>query len=200
MRLLITATLLTICYTVIGQTFSTKKALTFYPGTYIDTEYRYTDSTGIVVIIQNSLRKGGKYTDPRGKDFFSVIYWYRVINETTTPLELTINFSCDSFPTLPLSDSYLKVFLPLDTMTFDKETLYAYGATGLKSFLDTGLNKPTMLQRTINPKDACLFYIGALYYQTSNPLARAELMLKEQDLFYRINGIEIPCGQIVLKN
>jgi hypothetical protein len=211
MRLLTTFTLLSICLTAIGQTFPIKKdswpftkkdksqkTLTFYPGTYIDTEFKYADSTGIVVIIQNSLRKGGKYTDPTGKDFFSVIYWYRVINETATPLELIINFPADSFATLPSPDSYLKAFLPLDTMTLGKETLYAYGATGLKSFLDTGLNKPTMLQSTINPKEACLFYIGVLYYQAWAP-ARAELVLKERDLFYRIGGIEIPCGQIVFK-
>jgi hypothetical protein len=200
MRLLITSTLLIICLTAIGQTFSTKKPLTFYPATYIDTEYRYIDSTGIVVIVQNSVRKGGTYTDPTGKDFFSPIYWYRVVNETDTPLELTINFPADSFPTHPSPDCYFKVFLPLDTMTLDREGLYAYGATGLKSFLDSGLNKPTMLQRTINPKEACLFYIGVLYYKTASALGRAELILKEQDLFYRISDVEIPCGQIVFKN
>lgn len=198
MRLLITSALMAICFTAIGQTFSTKKPLTFYPGTYIDSEYRYTDSTGIVVIIQNSLRKGGKYTDPAGKDFFSAIYWYRVINETATPLELTINFPADSFATFRSPDSYLKVFLPLDTMTMGKEGLYAYGATGLKSFLDTGLNKPTLLQRTINPKEACLFYIGLLDYQGFN-IARAELVLKGRDVFYNVGGIEIPCGQIAFK-
>jgi len=194
-----------------GQTFPTKKddwpftkkdkshkTLTFYPGTYIDTEYRYTDSTGINVIVQNSLRKGGQYIDPTGKDFFSVIYWYRIINETATPLELTINFPADSFATSPSPDSYLKAFLPLDTMALGKEGLYAYGATGLKSFLDTGLNKPTMLQRIINPKDALLFYIGVLYYQAYAP-SRAELVLKGKDVFYKIGGIEIPCGQITFK-
>jgi hypothetical protein len=199
MRLLITSTLLTICFTAIGQTFLTKKPLTFYPGTYIDTEYRHTDSAGINVIVQNSVRKGGKYTDPTGKDFFSVIYWYRVINETSTPLKLTVSFPTDSFATLPSADSYLKVFLPPDTMTVYKEGLYAYGATGLESFLNTGLNKPTMLKRTINPKGACLFYIGGLYYQASAP-ARAELVLKGQNFFYRIGGIEIPCGKIVFRN
>jgi hypothetical protein len=188
-----------ICLSAIGQTFSTKKGLTFYPGTYIDAESRYNDFPGIVVIIQNSLRKGDKYTNPTGKDFFSVIYWYRVINETSTPLELTINFPADSFATPLLPDSYFRVFLPQDTMTLDKETLYNYGATGLKSFLDTALNKPTMLQRIISPKDACLFYIGALYHQGSGP-ARAELVLKGQDVYYRICGIEIPCGRIVFKN
>lgn len=149
MRLLMTFILLTICIPAMTQNFSTKKGLTFYPGTYIDTESLYSDSTGITVIIQNSVRKGGRYTDPTGKEFFSVIYWYRVINESATLLELTINFPADSFATRPSPDSYLKVFLPLDTMTLEKETLYAYGATGLKSFLDNGLNKPTMLQRLL---------------------------------------------------
>ena len=198
MRLLTTLTLLTICLPSIGQTFSTKKALTIYTGTYIDTEYRYTDSTGIDVIVQNSFRKGGQYIDPAGKEFFSVIYWYRVINETATPLELTINFPADSFATSPSPDSYLKAFLPLDTMTLDKEGLYAYGATGLKSFLDTGLNKPTMMQRTINPKEAFLFYIGVLYHQ-AYASSRAELVLKGKDVFYEVGGIEIPCGQIAFK-
>jgi hypothetical protein len=198
MRLLITSAILTI-YSIAatGQIFSTKKALTFYPATYIDTEYRYTDSTGISVIIQNSIRKGGRYTDPAGKVFFSVIYWYRVINETSTPLELTISFPADSFATS--QDGYFKAFLPLDTMTFKKEGLYAYGATGLKAFLDTGLNQPTMLQRTINHDNACLFYIGALYYQAYAP-ARAELILKDRDFYYRIGGIEIPCGHLAVKN
>jgi hypothetical protein len=209
MRLLTTFTLLTICLTTIGQTIQTydkrKKTLTYYPGTYIDTESRYTDSTGIVVIIQNSLPKGGSYTDSTGKNFGYRIFWYRVINETSAPLELTINFPADSFAILSSPD-YLKVFLPSDTMTLDKETLYSYGATGLISFLDTGLTKPTMLQRTINPKEACLFYIGALFTQGYGA-ARAGLVLKEQDLFYRIRGIApdldsalIPCGQIVFKN
>jgi hypothetical protein len=220
MRLLTTFILLTICLTAIGQTFPTKKnswyradtlftkkdkrqkTLTYYPGTYIDTESKYTDSTGIVVIIQNSFPNGGPYTDPTGKNFGYRIFWTRVINETATPLELTINFPADSFAILASPDSYLKVFLPLDTMTLDKETLYSYGATGLESFLDTGLNKPTMLQRTINPKGACLFYIGVLFLG-SDGVARAGLVLKEQDLFYKINLLGsalIPCGQIVFKN
>lgn len=211
MRLLTTFTLLLIYLTATGQTLPLKKdgwpfakkgespkTLTFYPGTYIDTEYKYTDSTGIVVIIQNSQRKGGEYIDPDGKSFFSAIYWYRVINETDAPLELTINFPADSFATTPWPESYLKVFIPLDTMILGKETLYAYGATGLKSFLDAGLNKPTLLKRTINPKEACLFYISALFYQALAP-PRAELFLKGQELFYKIGDKEIPCGRIILK-
>jgi hypothetical protein len=192
MRLLPIFILLTICLTAIGQTFQTydkkQKALTYYPGTY--TESSYTDSTGIVVIIQNSLPEGLGYTDPAGKNFGGRIFWTRVVNETSTPLELTINFPADSFAMLPSPDSYLKVFLPPDTMT-------------LKSFLDTGINKPTMLQRTINPKEACLFYIGVLFLGQREGVTRAGLVLKERDLFYRINLLDpalIPCGRIVFKN
>ena len=188
MRLLITLALVTYCFTAMGQTspakkYTTQKPLTFYPGTYIDTESNYTDSTGIVVIIQNSLPKGVGYTDATGKYFGGRIFWTRVINETATPLELTINFPADSFAMVPSSDSYLKIFLPTDTMTIDKETLYSYGVTGLESLLDTCFNKPTMLQRTINPKEECLFYIGVLFLGESQGAARAGLVLKDQKLF-----------------
>lgn len=188
MRLLTTLTLLTICLTALGQTF--------------DTESKYTDATGKSVIIQNSLPKGGAYLDSAGniirntKNFAYVIFWTRVINETATPLELTINFPAD----FPSPYSYLKLFLPPDTMTIDKESLYNYGVTGL-----TGFNKPTKLQRTINPKEECSFYIAAVSFRAGGTV-RAGLILKEHDLFYSIRGIApeldsvlIPCGQIVFK-
>ena len=168
---------------------------------YIDTESKYTDSNGKVVTIQNSFPKGAGYTDPTGKNFEGRIFWTRVINETATPLELTINFPADSFAILALPDSYLKVFLPTDSMTIDKEILYSYGITGLRSFLDNGLNKPTMLQRTIAPKEAYLFYTAILL--EGGGVTRAGLVLKGQVLFYRINLLGstlIPCGQIVYKN
>jgi hypothetical protein len=175
------------------------------PDSYLKSFYgngakKYVHSTNgdKSVTIQNSFPKGGAYTDPNGKSFGYVIFWTRVINETTTPLELSISFPA---AILPLPDSYFKLFLPPDTMTLDKVSLYDYGATGLKSFLDTGINYPTMLQRTINPKEDCVFYIGALF-DHANGVARAELVLKEQDLFYRINLLDatiIPCGRIAFK-
>ncbi|MBI2429560.1 MAG: hypothetical protein HYV29_12350 [Ignavibacteriales bacterium] len=88
-------------------------------------------------------------------------------------------------------------------MTLDKVPLGDYGLTNLQSFLDAGFNKPSMLQRTINSKEECLFYIAVLIYQARGT-ARAGLVLKEQDLFYRISidpqSALIPCGQIVFKN
>ena len=80
-------------------------------------------------------------------------------------------------------------------MALGKEGLYNYGAS---------VKSPTMLQRTINAKEEYLFYIGALSYQ-SGGMVRAGLVLKEQDLFYRIGILPhfdsaiFPCGQIVFK-
>jgi hypothetical protein len=196
MRLLTTFTLLTICFTAIGQTTS------------IDTESKYADSTGKGIIIQNSLPKGGGYLDSirkigytysNGKNFSYVIFWTTVINETATPLELTINFPADSLAIFPSPDSYLKLLLPPATMTPDKKSMGDYGVTGLKYFLDTSFNKPTKLQRAINPKEECFFYIAALLYQARGT-ARAGLALKGQDLYYRISigpqSAIIPCGQL----
>ena len=47
-----------------------------------------------VVRVQNSLPKGGPYTDPAGNRFGYGIFWTRIVNESAFPLELTINFSC----------------------------------------------------------------------------------------------------------
>ncbi len=115
------------------------------------------------------------------------------------PLDLEIDFPADSFA-IPFSDhSYVKLFLPPDTMTASKVFLYDYGITGLNSFLDASFGCPTRLQRTINSKEDCYFYIGALLYQARGPV-RAELVSKEGELFYRINLLGsslISCGRIV---
>ena len=216
MRLLTTFILLTIYLTATGQPSPAKKEswlradtsyayngkrqkkLTLHPYEGIDTEVRYSDSTGKGIIIQNSLPRGNGYIDPIGRISLYGIFWTRIINETATPFELTINFPADSFEISAYRGHYLRLFLPPDTMTDDKESLYDFGATGLKSFLDTGLNKPTTFQRTINPKEECLFYTGAL----PGGGCRAAFVLKGQDLFYRFSLIPdllIPCGVIVIK-
>jgi hypothetical protein len=117
------------------------------------------------VILQNSLPKGSPQTASMAKTYGVGVFWSRVINETDSPLELTINFPVDSLEILSSTDAYLKIFLLPDTMTLDKVQLYNYGVTGLRSLLDFGLKKPTTLQRTIKPKEECLFYIAAVRYK-----------------------------------
>jgi hypothetical protein len=162
------------------------KDLSILPTTHLDT------TKG--VIIQNSFPKGNGrldatekngYNDPGGKNFAYSIFWTRVINETAAPLELTISFPADSFEVTRSPHSYIKFFIPPDTMTMDKESLYDYGLTGLKSFLDTSFNKPTILQRTINPKEDCLFYIVRLANLGYDVLCGRDLFYRDENFFIK---------------
>ena len=163
--------------------------------------YSETNTNGIV--IQNSFPNGGPYSSSTGKNthYSFLIFFTRVINETDRPLQLTINFPADSFATGEAGNVYMKVFLPPDTMTFDIDRYNA----GLESYLD--FKKPTMFQKTINPKEECLFHIGTVFYQAKGTAwgdqsrggNRAELVLKGQDLFYRMlpQIDSLPCGHII---
>ena len=166
----------------------------------------YSETTNKGVAIQNSFPRGGPYPGSTGKNsnYSFLIFFTRVINETTSPLELTINFPADSFPTGEAGNVYMKIFLAPDTMKFDNEMRYI---AGLESFLD--FNKSTKLQRTINPKEEYIFYIGTVFYQAKGTAwgdqsrggNRAELVLKEKDLFYRMTPQldYLPCGHIISK-
>ena len=179
---------------------------------WIDTKYEYTDSIGKSLIIQNSFPKSGiNYTDPNGKKYIYVVFWTGIINETLSPFEFTIDFPSDSFELPSSSGNYMKLLLPSDTMTMDKEPLFDYGLT-VKSFLDNNLHKSSSLKRTINPKESSAFYVVTLSTQGVNGTLRTGLSLKGQNLFYKISCYsstpdlslmdkkEINCGSINLKN
>ena len=199
MRLLTIFILLPICLTAIGQTSPARN--------WVDTEAKYTDTAGKIVTVHNSLPKGvTRYTDATGKTYNCLMFWTRVINESATPLQLSITFPADPFTIFPSPDEHIRIFLPPDTMTVDKIPLYNYGLTNLQSSLDAGFDKPSMLQKTINSKEEYLFYIPVLIYGTrERSSARVALVLKGQDLFYRISmapdvdSALIPCGQLVFK-
>jgi hypothetical protein len=165
----------------------------------IHTMYEYNDSNGARLIIQNGLPRGGmKYTDPNGEVYVYAVFWTRIINETDNPLELTTDFSLDSFEIPSSSGNYMKLFLPSDTMTIDKAPLYEYGLT-IKTFLDNNRHKSSSLKRTINQKSSSAFYVVTLSDRGVGGTLRTGLSIKEQNLFYRINDKEIPCGKINFK-
>lgn len=120
MRFLPTFTLLIIYSNAIGQTtLSAKKALTLYPGTYIDTEARYTDPSGINVIIQNSAPKWGTpllNSARKEQGYSSLIFFNRIINEANDPIELTID----------LDQSLLRRFLKALTLAIGTETNHQF--------------------------------------------------------------------------
>jgi len=176
-----------------------QKPLTNHNEKYIDTKYEYIDSTGRSLIIQNSFPKSGtQYTDPTGKRYVYAVFWTRIVNETDNPCELTIDFPAESSELASAPGVYYRLFFPPDAMTIDKEALYDYGL-GLKSFLDTGLSKPSSLKRTISPKESSAFYVVTLSNKGVDGTLRTGFTLKDQNVFYRINKTEIHCGKINLK-
>ncbi len=178
-----------------------QKSLTNYNSKFIDTQYEYIDSVGKSLIIQNSLPKGGlKYTDPTGKIYVYAIFWTRIINETTNPLELAINFPTDSYELPSSPGNHFQILLPSDPMTMAKEPLFNYGLIGLESFLNNSLHKSSSLKKTINPNESNSFYVVTLADRGVDGTLRTGFSLKEDKLYYRINDKEIRSGKISLKN
>lgn len=113
-----------------------------------------TESNG--VIIQNSYPKGDRYSASNGTSFGVAIFWTRVINEGTDPLELSLDFFSGSLAVLGSPDSSLKLFLLPDTMTLDKVSLYSYGITDLKPcWIQASINRPRCEEKLIQKGSAC---------------------------------------------
>ena len=194
-RLLIAFTLLLICLNTRAQIPATRN--------WVDTEVRYSDSTGKAVMVYNSLPKGGgEYVHYAGKRYSYVVFWTRVVNESASPVELAIHFPADSFCIFPSPESHIRIFLPPDTMTFVKVALADYGLNKLQSYLTNQFNKPGQLQRTLQPKDEYYFYVPVIIHEARGT-ARAAFVVKGQDLFYSIriaaDSTLIPCGQLIFK-
>lgn len=176
---------------------------TFVSGQEIAKTEWYSETNTNGIVIQNSYPKGGPYpgTPKRHFNYSRLVFFTRIVNETKHPIELTIHFSADSIPIPGSPNTFVKLFLPSDTMTHDKQSLFNYGARELESF-----DESTRFQKTISPDDECLFYVVAIFYQTKATAQnqqrggnRAEFVLIGQDLFYKmppqINSLH--CGQII---
>lgn len=177
---------------------------------YIHTKYVYTDAIGARLVIQNSLPKGGlKYKDPAGKEYVYAIFWTRITNQTSYPLELSIDFpGVYELPSSP--GNYFKLVLPSQPMISGNESMFNYGLTYSEpllddgnpklSFLDNNINKLSSLERTINPEESKSFYVVTLFDHGLGGTLRTGLSLKGQNVFYRVNDKEIQCCEINLKN
>lgn len=175
-------------------------------------KYEYFDSKSKRVIIQNSLPRGIKYTDPKGKEYSRLAFWTQLTNETENPLEFKIDFPEDPYEVPSLPGKYFKILLPSDTMKIEKVPLVDYGMTNLKSFLDTNIHKPTSLKRTIKPKTSSGFFVVILFDNKVPGPTRTGLFIKGKNLFYKVTRYTgkkgmtfvdekiINCGSINLKN
>ena len=195
-RLVATFASLSICSTVLAQTPPIRK--------WLDTEVAYTNAAGQVVVIQNSLPKGGGgYVHAADKQYSYVIFWTRITNKSATPLRVTMNCPADPITMFPSPTSHIRILLPPDTMTLDKVALGDYGLTSLQSFVDERFKKPSTLEKTINPQEDHLFYMTVLMHQARGT-ARAALTLRNDDLSLQIrigtDSTVIPCGRLAFQN
>ena len=182
-----------------SDTTEIQKNVTISNDKYIDTKYVYTDSDGKRIIVKNSLPKGGlKYTAPNGKEYVYAVFWTRITNETDNPFELTMGFTESSYELPSSPGRFFKLFIPTDTLTQGKESLFNYGLD-LEKYLDDSFHRQADLKRTINPKSSSGFYIVTLFNKGVDGTLRTGLSIKEQNILYRINDIEIHCGNINLK-
>jgi hypothetical protein len=156
------------------------------------------------VIILNSFPKAGRYTDSEGKEFSYGITRTTLMNVSENSLQLTIHFPADSFAFVTFPGSYVKLFLLPDSISFNYipfNNSSWYISDGLKPFLDAGLHTPTSRQEIISAKQERIFYIAALYHKTAG-VPTAELVLKEQNLFFRpgrLDSLLITCGKVLFK-
>lgn len=184
MRIPIVCTLLLFCFLAKGQTF--------------DTEFKYPDSSGKNVIIQNSLPKGGlKYSDPEGNEYVYAVFWTRITNQSDSSKEIEIQFSSDSYQHIRSFDTQFKLILPSDKMTLDKEPSFLYGLSEIKSVLDRNINDQHEVKRVIEANDSFSFYVVALFNKGVEGVVRAGFSLRGKEIIYAINGTEIPCGRIM---
>ena len=177
------------------------------------TKYKYTNSEGGSITIENSLPKGGmKYTDVKGEIYNYVVFWTRIMNQTDNTLKLNINFPLNSYKVPSLPGKYYEILIPSDTMTIEKSPLYLYGLTNFETFLNNNIHKESNLKRTINSKESTGFYVVMLCLsEGAHGTMRTELNLEEENLFYKVkvdgsntnnksSDKQIRCGNINLKN
>jgi len=183
-----TAFLLLICFFVKGQS--------------IDANW-YSEATHHGIIIQNSFPKGGPYTGKTNGNYNHsyLVFFTRVHNASEKPVELRLHFSADAIAIPHSPDTYVKLFLPLDSMTLDKRDLLSYGLTEVAS-----LEQASSFERKLAPQEDCLFYVVVFFYQTKAEAwkqerggNRAELVLDGQALFYNMlpQVDSLPCGHIL---
>jgi hypothetical protein len=157
----------------------------------------YNSSFKNKIIITNSLPKGGGIVSYKGKEYNYFIFWTNVRNEASSPLDLKIQFPTTiSFKS---NESYAKVAFTRSNMTLDKLQEFDYGLTRVPSLLSNESIQLKGLNNRISPFKNYLFYSAIFIHKTMWPV-RAEYILKDKKLFYRITAgtdvVMVPCGGI----
>jgi hypothetical protein len=168
---------------------------------WIDTEVKYSFANQKDVIFTHSLPKGGGQYNLKGIKYSHVVFWTRIQNQTSAPIKLQLTFPDITFLQSP--DAHIKILLPKDTMSHEKEQLFNYGLTDLESLLNDNSKQVKTLIKTIDPNMDYYFYIPVFMHEI-NGTARASIVLKGEKLFYKItigkDSAFIPCGSLVAES
>lgn len=162
----------------------------------------FSENSSDGILIQNSFPKGGPYLGPTdwGYNHSYLVFFSHVVNENDFEVELDLNFSADSLPVPDSPDTFVKFFLPSETMTADKQDLFSYGLTELES-----LSTPTEFYQKLGPEEECYLYVVVIFYQTKAEAFdqyrggnRAELILKDGKFIYNMppQADLMPCGRV----
>ena len=161
----------------------------------------YNSSVKNKIIITNSLPKGGGIVSNKGKEYNYFIFWTKVRNEASSPLDLKIKFP--TIISFEFNESQAKVVFTKSNMTIDKEQEFDYGLTDIPSLLNNESNQLKDLNNRISPFENYLFYSVILIHKTKWPV-RAEYVIKDKNLFYKITAgtdvVMVPCGSLDFKN
>jgi hypothetical protein len=168
---------------------------------FIDTKYEFVDYTGKLLIIENSLPRGGqKYTDINGKEYVYAIFWTQITNKMDSPIEVNIAFPADLFELPSSPGNYFKLFLPSEKMTPSKALLSNFGLEDLNTVLNGKLQNPSTLVRTVNTNETSRFYVVSLFEEGVNGVVRAGMSLNNEKIYYRVNDQEIHSGRVNIKS
>lgn len=142
---------------------------------------RTTDQPGTHrgIVLRTDGPRGGVYVDPGGGTLGYWIYRVQVLNDSTVPVELTLDFPSDPITMLPHRDKHPNVFLFPEELTPDTaQNIFNFGIKGSEAFLTTRPNQPTLLRKTIQPGEDHFLYIGVVL--PPDGVGRAELFVAGQ--------------------
>lgn len=174
--------------------------------------YIYVNGSGKRVVFQNSLPKGIGYTAPDGKRYSRLLFWTRIINETADSLELKAEFPAEGYEVPAMPGKRFRILIPADTMTPEQTSLYDYGISGLNTFLDEALFKPSSIRRMVSPGNSTGLYVVVVFDNDVPGPTRAGFHIEGQQLVYKIaryhhqsiytpiDEKEIRCGSINLSD
>lgn len=193
MKYLVSIVLLFVYLNVFSQSESTRN--------WVDSELKHTDANGNSVKFINSFPRGGGVVYKNGVKYSYVVFWTRMFNLSTTPIEFKVNFPEVTYFNSP--EFYTQIVLPKEIMSMDKVQSLDYGLTNLQSLLNDKSKQLSFIQKKINPNEEYIFYTAFFIHGERWGLVRAKFELKNHDLFYKISmGSDttiIPCGSLYFK-